>query len=339
MLRTLISRSLIGWSVLLGVPCASMAQMAPYQFTPLPQVIDGIELNGATAIDNNGRVLFAESIIHPGEDRVSVVYRAGRVELVPPPGAGGLFIAADINTRGDLVGNFPDLFSRQARVRTRPPFLRVDAPVARGYSSFFLNGINEAGLAVGACSDDNSVRFVPYFYNTNYGEGWARQLPGLEDHAILVDVNDWGVVVGFDSDDFSGFFFDGYRVRRLTIPGAGYVGPATVNNLNQIVGGFTDIDADQSMGVNYVHGFVREYGGAVMIVDYLPSWSPTVEAEVPGHGRVTFTFESSPGSRVVGINDHSEILVVAQGDYSAVVDGNPLFLRRERAAIGRRPGR
>ena len=217
-----------------------------------------------------------------------------------------------INLFGQIVGDYSDIngnfthgFLRDADGR----FTRIDFPSAGGVFETSPKDINVTGVIVGQYFPAGSPAqcFVlqnGLFTSINFqGAGFSGTI-----NTGCRGINDRGQIVGRFRDPFThlrhGFLLNNGVFTVINFPGAAETIARRINNLGQIVGGYsTDPVADR------FHGYMRDEAGNFSKIDF-PNSIETFAADINDQGVIVGQYADS--SNFV----HGFMLV--RGDYVTV---------------------
>jgi uncharacterized membrane protein len=166
------------------------------------EVIDLGTLGGARSavIAVNSRRVWVGRATDADEVSRAVLWRHGRIVDL---GVEGDAWAADINNRGDVVGNSKEsddwttarAFRWSKGVATELPGLAPDAPT-------FVRRLNQRGVAVGSASNAEFVE-IPVMWPADGGNPIPLPIPDGFDGGYAMGINDRGDVVGAVYAEFS----------------------------------------------------------------------------------------------------------------------------------------
>lgn len=181
--RVRISAAVLVLAGLVAAPAtASAATTCTATLLPMPPGATAHEVAGT-----DGAGTFVGSVVDGSGRRQGVVWRAGGVTVLDQA-----FLPNDSNESGLMGGLVTDEVTGRAVAAVRP----VDGPVRRLDASYstWVNGVNDAGDAVGGVFLDHPVIHVP--------AGWYA--PDYEMHGFFggyrepLDIDDTGLAIGVD---------------------------------------------------------------------------------------------------------------------------------------------
>ena len=160
----------------------------------------------------------------------------------------------DINDSGKIVGGFSqtvgNTYYTNDFIYDGQSFTSLAFPGSFiGQTETSLNGINDAGVVAGGYYDwaDNSSNGFLY-ENGN--------ISILTSAAIFSDVNDTGLMTGYEPDFYASFIFDGTTLEQINFdplhnPYGIDIWAEGINDAGSVVGNFYDSDLNTSLGFIY----------------------------------------------------------------------------------------
>jgi len=182
----------------------------------------------------------------------------GRYTSIEVPGAIGESLAAGINNRGQIVGQYRDARGEHGYLRDqRGRLTTFDVPGARATSPV---KINDRGQIAGVCSENAPNTKAPGAIVRGFildrGKVTTIDFPGGVLNQVA-GINDRGQVVGdYIAADgtLHGFLWHKGRFTRIDVPGSANTGVLDINDRGQIVGYHGDDPASS------VHAFLLDRG-------------------------------------------------------------------------------
>jgi uncharacterized membrane protein len=217
------------------------------------QVIDfpGAVSTGADGVNNLGQVVggYFDGVTGHG-----FMYDGNGFVTIDYTNLQGSTSLKDINDSGKIVGGFSqtvgNTYYTNDFIYDGQSFTSLAFPGSFiGQTETSLNGINDAGVVAGGYYDwaDNSSNGFLY-ENGN--------ISILTSAAIFSDVNDTGLMTGYEPDFYASFIFDGTTLEQINFdplhnPYGIDIWAEGINDAGSVVGNFYDSDLNTSVGFIY----------------------------------------------------------------------------------------
>jgi len=240
-----------------------------FSFTVLPFPFEPL------AINNSGQIVGSPAFIYSGG--VTTTFNGQ---------------ANDINDTGVIAGVFcgtsctSGSFLADGTVVTP-----INVPGSVGGTAFDVEGINNAGLIVGAFTTDTNGIYATHGYVEDGGIYSTLDVPG-SDYTVPYKINDAGQIVGYfvDLAGTHGFLDNGGAFTTLNVPGLTRTTALKINDHGQIIGYFDDSSGE--------HGFLYN-GGLFTTVDFPSAPNMIVSG--------TFLTGINDNGQIVGVVDFTRI--------------------------------
>lgn len=221
----------------------------PYRFSVID--VPGAARTSAGGVNNLGHIVGSYS---DGLGEHGFLYDGNGFRTIDYPGGPGDTRLRDINDAGTIVGRFSEAAAGGMDLTTSFVY------DGQGYASFALhgsfigqtettlNGINDAGAVAGGYydwADNSSNGFI-------YRDGKSSVLTSS---AIFSDVNDTGMMTGYEPDSYISFVYDGATLRQIILDPKNQHGTDIwawgINDTGVVVGEFYDSEMNASAGFVY----------------------------------------------------------------------------------------
>ena len=277
---------------LVALTLLTLVISASAQFTFTSLDYPGSTLTTARDINDHGQIVGAYQIVPP---RHALLIKNGQyIPLAPETVLGANFSEAfKINDRGDVVGDFLDIFGFSHGFLLRKGVLAtLDFP---GASDTLALGINAAGTVVGYWDllDANGNLLAVHGYTWKGGSFTQFDFPGATDTSLF-GINDRGDVVGgwdpgLTSPIEHGFICSNKQCTSFDVPvaGATITQGDDINAHGDIAGGWVDAGGA-------LHGFLLADGN-FMSLDF-PGATTTIAFGINAAGQIVGRYNSADGS-------------------------------------------
>lgn len=198
----------------------------------------------ANGINGNGNVVGTYHVNNNAYGFLATPSTSGYAfNSISAPGSADTFVQG-INNAGQIVGYSGD----RSFMENNGVFTQIVVP--DGQLGTFARGINNSGQIVGDYFDSNANTNIGFIYTNGVTTAVAN--PNAVNGTVLSGINDNGHAVGYyigADHSFHGFMYVNGQITALDVPGSVSTQIEGVNNLDQVVGNYSD------SGGKY-HGFV-----------------------------------------------------------------------------------
>lgn len=219
-----------------------------YQFSVID--VPGAQSTSVNGINNLGQIVGG---YYDGSTGHGFLYGGNSFTTIDYTGLPGNTSLKDINDSGKIVGGFSSdvngMYYWNDFIYDGQSFTSFSFPGDFvGQTETTLGGINDAGAVAGGYynwADNSSNGFL-------YQNGEFTIYPST---AIFLDVNDTGMMIGFEPDAWYSSTFDGTNLETIVLqesnPWGLDVWASGINDAGLIVGDYADFDLNMGLGFVY----------------------------------------------------------------------------------------
>jgi len=206
--------------------------------------------------------ILAESATHAGSSELTLNPSSGAtievVEVFDYPADHVLTLPQRINNRGDISGSIADIpnsLKTRGFIRLHDGYFTPPISEPKAMSATLMWGINDLRTACGFYYNSGDGQFHGFFVtNKVYSEFDVEGALGTD----LYQINNSGNFCGdaeFDTGEFAYVSING-AVMIIDLPGATESAAIGINNINEVVGSYTD-------NTGITHGYLRGSDGNI----------------------------------------------------------------------------